>query len=327
MEEFDYEEYLDEYFDPMELTDEEKEERKDIAKEIREAVLFWFWLLMLAFQYAVVDMDNLKISLRNRLAQVVYKHSTPDAYTVQYLDILTNSIFDTTISDVEKQTRDQEIENGYDLEQTYTFSDERATFIGANEANSICNRESVLQAIKEGKTHKTWHAIIDRHTRRDHEVKDGNRIKINKYFKFLDCKMFYPHDINNGSAKQTVNCRCSISFDSDGVTTRREEKYDEYSSGWESASLKEIVNKFASIGEIDYNIDSKKTTYIGKRYNVIYDNNNDYFRIEDTKLNGSRRYTSLNGEDVANEYKDGRYSGRSKSEYRRITHFKNSDYE
>lgn len=325
--EFDYEEYLDEYFDPMGLTDEEKEDRKEIAKEIREAVLFWFWLLLLAFQYAVVDLDNLKGQLRSRLAQVVYNHSTADAYTVQYLDTLTNSIFDATMKDVNKQTQDAYLESGYDLERTYALSDERATFIGANEANSLCNRESVLQAMKEGKTHKTWHTMIDKRTRRDHEIKDENRIKIDKYFKFLDCKMFFPHDEVNGTARQVINCRCSISFDSDGVTTRREEKYDEYSSGWESASLKETVNKFASIGEIEYNKDTKKTIYVGKKYNVIYDNNNDYFRVEDKRLYGSRRYTSVDGEDVSNEYKDGRYSGRSKADYRRITHFKNSDYE
>ena len=243
--EFDYEEYLDEYFDPMELTDEEKEDRKEIAKEIREAVLFWFWLLLLAFQYAVVDLDNLKGQLRSKLAQVVYNHSTADAYTVQYLDTLTNIIFDTTMKDVNKQTQDAYLESGYDLERTYALSDERATFIGANEADSIGNREEWLRAIEEGKTHKIWKAFIDKRTRKDHEKMDGKKIPIKEYFKFPDCKMLYPHDEVHGSAKQTVNCRCVLKFLKEtGEETRKDS----------NQSVKSIANIDVEKNLLNYNL-------------------------------------------------------------------------
>ena len=240
--EFDYEEYLDEYFDPMELTDEEKENRKEIAKEIRDAILFWFSLLMLYYRYAIVDRDSLKTSLRSRLAQVVYNHSTADAYTVQYLDTLTNSVFDTTMKDIDKQTQDAYADGAYELDRTYALSDERATFIGANEADSIGNREEWLKAIEEGKTHKTWKAFIDKRTRKDHEKMDGKRIPIKEYFKFPDCKGLYPHDEVHLSAKQCVNCRCVAVYDADGEYENEESRKAEKALNADTRVDKSLLN-------------------------------------------------------------------------------------
>lgn len=214
MNEFDYEEYLDDYFDVMDITDKKKEERKEVAKEIREAILLWFMLVMLAYEYALFEREYLYNSLRNSLASIVYKYSAADAYAVQYLDKLTNSIVDTTMRGVNKQILiAEEMQSEITLESSYIFSDERATDIGANEANSLMNRDEYLKAIAAGYTYKTWHTEQDDRVRDSHIKKDGKRIPIKNYFVFDACKMLYPHDLIHGNARETVNCRCSLSFD------------------------------------------------------------------------------------------------------------------
>ena len=205
MEEFDYEEYLDEYFDPMELADEEKEERKDIAKQIRNAMIAWFLLILMYYRFSIpLDEEYLRNSLRSRLATVIYGNATADAYLVTYIDKLSKGLADTTFEDIKK--RDKVDEN------LKVFSDERATEIGANEANTIGNHEAYLRAIEAGMNYKQWRSFQDNRVRKDHERMDGKKIPIRSYFRFPDCKMLYAHDEVNGSAKQVVNCRCLTKY-------------------------------------------------------------------------------------------------------------------
>ena len=202
--EFDYEEYLDEYFEPMDLTDEEKDDRKEIAKEIRDVMLWWLLLVLMYMRFGVkLDEDSLKSSLRSRLSSVIYTHSTADAYLLQYIDKLTDDVSRTTFDKAEQKDV---------KEDDYVFSDQRATEIGANEANSIGNHEDYVQAIKDGKKYKKWVAFNDNRVRKDHQKKDEKKIPIKDYFKFPDCKGLYPHDEVHLSAKQTCGCRCVCKY-------------------------------------------------------------------------------------------------------------------
>lgn len=197
MDEFDYEEYLDDYFDVMEVTEESKEKRKDIAKEIRLALLFWFMLIGLMREYGVMDEEYAKTTLRDRLKSVIYKFVLIDVYIIQYIDKLVEDIASTTFKGMEKE---------------YNFSDERATEIGANEANTIENRNEWQEAVDAGYRYKTWVTEKDNRVRKDHALKDGKKIPINNYFVFPDCRMLYAHDELNGSARQVINCRCSMKY-------------------------------------------------------------------------------------------------------------------
>lgn len=204
--EFDYEEYLDDYFEPMELSDEEKEDRKEIAKEIRDVMLWWLLTLLMYLRFGLpYEEDTLRSTLRSRLANVIYSHSTADAYLLMYIDKLTKEVSDTTFKRVAEKKETIK-------EDDYIFSDQRATEIGANEANSIGNHEEYLKAIEAGMKYKRWVAFKDNRVRKDHERMDGKKIPIKEYFKFPDCKGLYPHDEVHLSAKQTVNCRCVAKY-------------------------------------------------------------------------------------------------------------------
>ncbi len=59
---------------------------------------------------------------------------------------------------------------------------------------------------------------------------------------------------------------------------------------------------------------------------VVYDNDGNYFRIEDTNLSGKRVYTDINGDPIPNNViVNGKQMGLSQSEYNRLTHFNNKD--
>ena len=98
-------------------------------------------------------------------------------------------------------------------EDPYFFSEDRATLIAENEANSIWNDSEFQDAIMTGKTNKTWHAIIDNRTRDTHRATDGTTIPIMDAFWVGDSLLLFPRDESLGSsADEIVNCRCWLTY-------------------------------------------------------------------------------------------------------------------
>ena len=58
---------------------------------------------------------------------------------------------------------------------------------------------------------------------------------------------------------------------------------------------------------------------------VVYDPAGNYFRIENTKLTGKRKYLDLESKIPNNKISNGKQTGRSQGEYEEVTHFKNND--
>ena len=105
------------------------------------------------------------------------------------------------------------------------------------------------------------------------------------------------------------------------------ERAQKYSAGWSDESLSDTVNKIAPDSEPTTTI-TGKTIYRNDTtgQQVVFDNDGNYFRIEDTNLSGRRVYTDINGNPIPNNVTiDGRQVGLSQSEYNRLTHFNNVD--
>jgi RHS repeat-associated protein len=100
-----------------------------------------------------------------------------------------------------------------------------------------------------------------------------------------------------------------------------------YSEGWENGSLKGAIEKFAPGAEGVVNPKASKTMYLNSEtgIQVVHDVEGNYFRIENTKLPGSRRYLDMNGKVPNNKVINGRQLGRSKGEYEQVTHFNDTD--
>lgn len=181
---------IDEFYDAMDISEEQKEKRKDLADE-----LFFFLANLFVLADITQDVVVCEWYLRSNLTDLVIKYGKYDSFTLQYIDKFTEEYIGSTFQEGE-----------------YWTSYDRALIGALNESNSILNYGELADAIEAGYTKKTWKAELDRKTRKDHRNMSGKTIDIEENFKFPDCEMMFPHDEVNGSPEQLVNCRCSLSF-------------------------------------------------------------------------------------------------------------------
>lgn len=209
---------IDTYFEPMPITEDQKEERKKTAEDLWWVLLLLFALIRESIESGDLDYAFIYDTFRDSYADVVSKYAETDDYINEYVNQFTQRTLDTTWDNLDVTNPD-----------SYWTSNKRSIEIAVNEANTIHNYKELQNAIEEGKTHKIWKAELTKATRKDHEEMNGKKIPIKDYFQFPDCKMLMPHDEVNGTAKQTVNCRCSLRFEGkdyyeENYGVRREEK-------------------------------------------------------------------------------------------------------
>lgn len=138
------------------------------------------------------------------------------------------------------------------------------------------------------------------------------------------------NDIIKVARKRTTNKR-PVSVPVEAATTANgKTRAAKYGAEWPEASLQDILQKYApnAQGYMDtsrYALEKVNYDSEDGHYTISYDFNGEYFRIQDNTKTGRRIYVGLNGENMSNETVDGRQKGRTKTEYERVTHFRNSD--
>lgn len=191
---------LTEYFDIMDIDEDQKEKRKELAKDFRNAMLFLFALAYIAYENDYFSYEYLLIQFRTQYADVLLDHIKNDPYIERYFQKVTEDLVQTTFDHFNPEGKD------------YWTSDERAIIVGENEANSVLNYSELQDAIEAGYEFKTWRTELDNRVRDSHKEKEGVTIPIDEYFQFDDCEMLMPHDSENGTPEQLVNCRCTCKY-------------------------------------------------------------------------------------------------------------------
>lgn len=184
---------LEQFFGEMELTEKQTSERLLFSLRFRD-------MLLVAFSF--IELGNIE-----RAEQYITQHYMDIAnefYNVDfkfegYIRNLAKEITNTTV---------KHIEDGY-----YT-SEDRATLIAENEANTTLNRADLLRAKDNGATMKTWVSMRDIGVRQTHREVDNKTIPIDEYFLVGMSLMRYPKDYDgiNVTGEETVNCRCTIEY-------------------------------------------------------------------------------------------------------------------
>lgn len=181
----------EEYFGEMELTNEEKEKRIELAKQFE--ILFLFFLLAYSKQQKI-DYESMIYEKYILIALEFMKQDKVPAYVDDYARRLAD--------DVVRTTRE------HDGEEFYT-STERGMLISANEANALGNYNQQAQAIKAGMRYKTWLTEKDNKVRHTHREVDNVTIGIFESFQVGDSLMMFPKDTSLGaSMKEIAGCRC-----------------------------------------------------------------------------------------------------------------------
>lgn len=188
----------EQYFDEMELTEEQKKQRINLAKDLENDMLFFFSLILVLKEYSYTEFQ---FAIDSLLTQ--YK-----AHLGQYMDI------DEYINDRVNQFATDTLETTQKhIDDDWFTSNDRAMLIAENEANASWNYEDYRNAIKQGKTKKKWITMRDKRVRHTHQKLDGKTIPINSIFLIGNSEMYFPKDESfYPETTETANCRCSIKY-------------------------------------------------------------------------------------------------------------------
>ncbi len=190
---------IDDYFDEMELPDEEKEKRKEFSDSMVDVMLFIFSLFSVMRQYDYINKQYIVGQLKQRYSEIVLKYMDIDKAVDNYIQKFSEEIVDTTLKYPDEE---------------YYLSNDRAILLSVNEANSILGYRQLQEAKDRGYTRKTWITEGDRKVRKTHREVGMREISINEYFLVGDSLMMYPHDniTFDIDPKEVINCRCSVMY-------------------------------------------------------------------------------------------------------------------
>lgn len=186
------------YFGDMDLTDEEKEKRIEVAEALDDLMLFLFALIALMIESNAIDKDYISLQINNRYMEILQRYMGVDDYLEDYIRQFSNTFIQTTFDS---------------LGDSWYLSSDRARFIAENESESAWEYNEYKQAKNNGKTSKQWVDIGDKKERETHREVGGTVIPIDDVFAVGNSLMRFPKDVYYGAeAKEIVNCRCHARY-------------------------------------------------------------------------------------------------------------------
>lgn len=189
---------FDIYFGDMDLTDEEKEKRIDVAEKLDDLMLFLFALIALMRESNAIDKDYIALQINNRYMAILQGYMGIDKYLEEYINSFSNTFIKTTFDSIDDD---------------WYLSVDRARFIAENESNNVFSYDEYTRALKDGKTKKRWITMKDRRVRHSHRELDEKTLEISEQFVVGDSLMNFPRDETfSPSAGQVISCRCSIKY-------------------------------------------------------------------------------------------------------------------
>ena len=202
----DYRRILKEFFDGMEIGEDEKEKRLALANDLRTAILLFFGAVGLGVALAQAD-------LALRIQSIARQYSGKN---IAYLNDYANRWADKFASATRKHKDDTDtvtIEGVTLPDGQYWTSEMRATLAAEDIANAIANYEELIEAFESGKRYKTWISQKDKRVRHTHNTADNQKKLLWEPFSVGGYDMMMPLDDSLGAPDEEIaNCRCVISF-------------------------------------------------------------------------------------------------------------------
>ena len=185
---------IDEFFDDMYLAESEKEERKDLARNI---------YVILSALLTIIKANEV---LKNDHDIEYYK-----GYLTSNLEILFDNTFGpgsyrSLIGNFANEFVDSTMRH---IDTPYFTSDDRAIVNAEQQSNAAYNLKQYEDAVASGKTEKTWVTKHDKRVRQHHVDVDGQKIGIKEPFMVGDSELLFPCDLSLGAnLREVCNCRC-----------------------------------------------------------------------------------------------------------------------
>lgn len=181
------------YFDEMNLDDEEKNKRIAVATDFQRFFMGLFLLLVTA----EVTREEIIEQISDEYIRILDRYDLRP--NMGHIDRLAETIADNTLANLDKE---------------FYTSVERSISIAETETNNSANYDDLQEAIESGFTQKTWITMRDNRVRDTHVVLDGATIGIDELFQVGNAEMRFPCDeeLAFDSPEETVGCRCTISY-------------------------------------------------------------------------------------------------------------------
>lgn len=206
---------IDGYFEPMRITRAQKDKRVALAYDLEEVVKGLLIDAFYARKYGVVlSFDELNQLNRQRTRAVNLDNPLVRARE-EYIDAVGEyiEVTDDVIDHIDDLIIQLMLVIARHPDDPFYYSNDRARAVAENDSNTIWNGSEYEDAIRIGKTKKTWHTIMDGRERDSHAEMNGVTVGINELFELRGGLMAYPRDLTyDPSMEEVSNCRCSCSY-------------------------------------------------------------------------------------------------------------------
>ena len=189
---------FEQFFGDMELSDDEIQQRIELAEKLEDGFLFVLALLFTMQQYNEVNWERARQEYENRYLSALAGYVTITPYIRQYVRDMSYDIMDST----------KKHQSEY-----YYYSPDRGKFMAECEANTTRSYQCNEDAIAQGKTMKRWLTMGDKRVRETHKEVGGTSKPIGEPFYVGGSLMMFPRDTQYSPPNSLVcGCRCSIEY-------------------------------------------------------------------------------------------------------------------
>lgn len=210
----------EQYFGEMEfLTEEEKEERIALAKDLEDAMMFLFFMVVAqsSFDYmAAISSAEVKDRFREKMMDTISRHTEIDDDLLSQINDFVDDTTDTTYEHLVILARLME-EPQPDTDKQYSeefyLSDDRARLLAEEESNTVFNYKGYADAVLLGATTKTWITMRDAFVRKTHRPLEDKTVPTTELFMVGESFMRFPRDQKfNAKLKEIIRCRCGVKY-------------------------------------------------------------------------------------------------------------------
>lgn len=189
---------FEQFFGEMDLSDEEIQQRIELAEKLEDGFLFVLALLFTMQQYNAVNWERARQEYENRYLSALAGYVTITPYIRQYVRDMSYDIMDST----------KKHQSEY-----YYYSPDRGKFMAECESNTTRSYQCNEDAIAQGKTMKRWLTMGDKRVRATHKEVGGISRPIGEPFYVGGSLMMFPRDTQYSPPNSLVcGCRCSIEY-------------------------------------------------------------------------------------------------------------------
>lgn len=193
---FDYQDFIEHYFDVMQITERQRRERRELANELFDTILYF--LIWCDDFPDEVQTQEIQEQFQNEFKEKVFGFSEPSTFFDIYVPLFVSQLIETTLAH-----RGEE----------YFTSVERAANVAVNESNTVFGHNELEDAKALGCKFKEWRTELDDRVRPTHQEVEGVKIPIDEPFLVGDSLLLYPKDITyNPDPKETIGCRCVCKY-------------------------------------------------------------------------------------------------------------------